>query len=153
MLFPAQVPGANELVTTAASHGWEAAAIAVVLLTMIASVGWLMKSLWAINQRLADRVTNLESKIEDRLMGLVEATTAVVTSNTEMLRRTARAIEKLELAVERSQNAQATILARIETSPCLITEAFSPETVQRIQQAREAAKKAANDALRDPPSS
>ena len=109
----AQIPGTDAVIKQAAEHSWEATAIAIVLLVLLTTVGWLIRVLWVINQRLAARVDKLELSVEDKLIKIVESTTSIIASNTEVMSRAAIAIEKLEVAVEQSQHAQVAILARI----------------------------------------
>ena len=135
----AQVQGGSEVIDAAIRHSWEAGAVAIMLIVMLAGIGYLMRALWNINQRLAERVTNLETQFIDRLMGIVADTTKAVVANTAMLERTAQAISKLELAVEQSLHTQQSIVARIETSPCLMAAAFSNETKEKLLRAQEAA--------------
>lgn len=124
----AQIPGTDRLVSDAAAHSWEAAAVAVILLVLLGTIGWLIRVLWVINQRLSVRVDKLELSIEEKLIKIVENTTATIAANTEVMNRAANAIDKLEVAVEQSQQSQVAILARIEASPCLMRAVFSKET-------------------------
>ena len=135
----AQVDGGSEVIDAAIRHSWEAGAVAVVLLVMLAGMGYLMRALWIINQRLAERVTNLETQFTDKLVVIVTDTTKAVTANTEMLGQTSRAIDKLEQAVEQSLITQRTIMARMESQPCLMATSLSKETKDRLLAAREAA--------------
>ena len=136
----AQVEGGADVIDAAVRHSWEAGAVAVMLVVMLAAIGYLMRALWNINQRLAERVTNLETQLTDKLLGIVEETTKAVAANTQMMERTASAIDKLEAAVEHSLQTQQGILARVETSPCLMGEALSEETQNKLAAAREAAQ-------------
>jgi hypothetical protein len=136
----AQIDG-SPMIDAAAKHSWEAAAVAIVLLVMLGSMGWLMRALWTINQRLAERVTNLEGQLADRLVAIVEQTSVAITANTQMLERTATAIDKLEKAVEHSLRTQDTLMARMEAAPCLMEAALSEETRDRLATARETARK------------
>ena len=135
----AQVQGGAEVIDAAVRHSWEAGAVAVMLIVMLVGIGYLMRAMWNVNQRLAERVTNLESQLTEKLMSIVQETTTAVVANTEMLSRTASAIAKLELAVEQSLNTQQLIMTRIEASPCLMVAALSQETKDRLVAAREAA--------------
>ena len=140
----AQVEGGAEVINAALRHSWEAGAVAAILVVLLVGIGYLMRALWNINQRLAERVSNLESQFIDKLMGIVEGTTKAVVANTQMLDRTAQAIDKLESAVEVSLRTQQGIMSRIETSPCLMAVALSEETKERLSVAREAAREHAS---------
>lgn len=140
-----QIEGGAEVIDAATRHSWEAGAVAVILLVMLGGIGWLMRALWNVNTRLAERVTKLETILSDRLIAIVEDTTKAVSANTQMMERTANAIDRLEAAVEASLHTQDVILARIETSPCLMSTALSKETQDRLTQARDAAIKASKD--------
>lgn len=129
----AQVEGGAEMVDAAIRHSWEAGAVAVILIVLLAGIGYLMRAVWSINQRLADRVTNLETQLTDKLMGIVEETTRAVAANTIMLERTATAIGKLEAAVELSLHTQQGIMARIDASPCLMVKLLSKESKDRLE--------------------
>ncbi len=129
------------MIDAAIKHSWEAGAVAVMLIVMLVGIGYLMRALWNVNQRLADRVTNLENQLTTKLMEIVEGTTQAVVANTQMLERTAQAINSLESAVEQSLRTQQGIMARIEASPCLMSVALSKETQDRLAAAREAAVK------------
>ena len=137
----AQVQGGADVIDAATRNSWEAGAVAVVLLVSLGGVGYLMRALWTVNQQLAERVTNLENQLTEKLMEIVEDTTKAVVANTQMLERTAVAIDSLERAVEQSLRTQQTIMGRIETSPCMMSEVFSEETKGRLLAAREGAKK------------
>lgn len=139
MMLLAQVPGADEVIESAADHGWEAVGLAIVLVTTIGCIGWMIRSLWALNERLATRVTNLETTIETKLIVIVERSVASLQANTTMMERAASAIEKLEDAVEHSLHTQELIVAKMETSPCLMASALSDETKQRLHAAQQAA--------------
>jgi hypothetical protein len=137
----AQIEGGAEVVKTAISHSWEAGAVAVILLACLGSIGYLMRALWLINQRLADRVTHLEEEFANKLLMMVEVTTRSVEANTTMLDRATRAMDKLEEAVERLMLTQQAMLARLEASPCVMVGVLSDETKRKLQEAREAAER------------
>ena len=128
----AQVPGTDTLIDTAASHGWEAAAIAVVLITLLTGLGVLMRALWSVNARLANRVTNLETTIEGKLFGLVERSITAFTAHADVMDHSINVISSLEVTVNKSLEAQQKIITRLENSPCLATVLFSKETQQII---------------------
>ena len=128
------------MIDAALRHSWEAGAVAAILVVLLVGIGYLMRALWNINQRLAERVTNLENQFIEKLMGIVEDTTKAVVANTQMLERTAHAIDKLESAVEISLRTQQGIMARMETSPCLMAVALSEETKGKLTAARDAAR-------------
>jgi len=136
-----QIPGADKAIESAATHGYEAIVVVIVLLTLLGAVGWLMRALWSINQRLADRVTSLEGKIEDRLMTIVENTSAQLASNNVVMEKTIGAINNLEKAVEESVRDQRRIMLRIENSPCVAAAIFSEETKARLKTASELEEK------------
>ena len=98
-----------------------------------------MRAMWQVNQRLAERVTNLETQFIDKLMETVENTTKIVAANTVVMERTAMAIDKLEAAVEASLRTQQGIIARVEASPCLMSTVLSEESKGRIAAAKRVA--------------
>ena len=135
-----QIDSGGEVVDKAISHSWEAGAVALILLVMVWTIGWMLKAVWRVNQRLAERVTTLESQFTDRLLVIVDNTSTAIAANTAMLERTSGAIGSLEQAVEKSLHTQEAILNRIESSPCLMEREFSQETRDRLARARQAAK-------------
>ena len=132
----AQVTGADTVVDVASRHSWEAAAVAMVLVAMLVGIGYMMRVFWQINQRLADRVTTLESTIESRLIAVVESTSTALTANTQMMEKVSVSVDKLETAVEHSMHTQQAMLTRMESSPCLLTSSLSEETKRRLAEAR-----------------
>ena len=140
----AQVEGGAQVIDAAIRHSWEAGAVAAILVVMAVGIGYLMRAMWNVNQRLAERVSNLENQFINKLMAIVENTTEATVANTQMLERTAQAIDKLESAVEISLRTQQGIMARMETSPCLMAVALSEETKERLSVARDAAREHAS---------
>jgi hypothetical protein len=144
----AQIEGGGNVIDAASKHSWEAGAVALILIAMASGLWYLLRGMWTINQRLADRVTHLENMFSEKMVRIVESTTDAISGNTRMMEKTAAAIDKLEAAVERSLETQNVIMTRMETSPCLMASVMSDETTRRLEEARKAALAKAK-AIRD----
>ena len=76
----------SEAVKVAANHGWEATIIVVGILLGLFGVSWLVRFLLRDShdreERLAGRVTLLETRYSDTLVTLVEKTVCVIEQNT-----------------------------------------------------------------------
>ncbi len=85
-LLAQAIDEAMRVIDTAAGHGWEAALLAVIVLTTFGAFGWMMKLVMMRHleierrtmdeargreERLAARVSHLEDLIQTELMGMI----------------------------------------------------------------------------------
>jgi hypothetical protein len=70
--------------------------------------------------RIASRVSNLETFINEKLMALVENSTNALAANTSALERTYGALEKAEDIALKTHTATIRLIERMESNPCLL---------------------------------
>ena len=147
-------PGSTELIEAAAKsgHGWEAVAIAIFFIVLIATV-WLMnkvaisredaatRSALAREDRLAARVTTLETSMENNLIKLVKETTEAVSRNSDAWKQTSEVMTEVKAALITNTRETTRVLSKLESSACCLSSMglLSPETERRIEETKRAA--------------
>jgi hypothetical protein len=122
----AQIPGTDTAIHEASKHGWEAVMLVIIIIVLFGGFGILFKVLM---------------NIQSELLKIIQSTTEAITANTATNTALVGSINKLENTVEKSHVTQTVMLARMETSPCLMSGAFSNETNERFKRLREEALK------------
>lgn len=108
----------TKVLETAASHGWEAALLAFLVLSIAGFFGWVLRRILDDSQkreeRLAMRVTNLENEIRTELFAQLRSSTEVMAKAIAASDRLMAAADKMTIAMEKFET---TLLSR----PCLLS--------------------------------
>jgi type II secretory pathway component PulF len=112
----AQVPGVDQAIQAAANSGhWEAVTIVIILAFLLAFFGfvfkWLLDSTAKREERLALRISSLETFVEQTLVGLVKQCAASLASNIE-------AVNSLTVA--------------LDSRLCLMDPALQDDLIRRV---------------------
>ena len=128
--------------TQAATHGYEAVVLVVLILAMATTLGLFYKAAIARENRLAERVTSLETSLEENLVVLVKDTTAALTQNSDTLKETNVVLQEVKRCVVDSHRDTARLLARVESSVCCLSSLgmISDETQNNIDHVKNTLK-------------
>jgi DNA anti-recombination protein RmuC len=92
------MPGAEQAVQSAASHGWEAAALVTLMIVIVSTFAWVLRSILsdarAREERMAKRLSDLESEIRTELF-------AQLRQNAEVIQRSISCSDSMVKAAER----------------------------------------------------
>jgi hypothetical protein len=133
---------ATTVVDKAAQHGWEAAMVALTLVSCLVLFGFVIRHMLknqtdqtnktleeAKNreERLAARVDKLEKVIEDDLMTMANRSIESITSATEVNRELVSSFKRLEAVVVESHRTTAELCATLRSRPCAAEELIKLE--------------------------
>jgi hypothetical protein len=114
----AQLPGAGEAIKVAASRGWEAVLLVVIVASTFCFFGYVLRRVLDAGEsretRLAERVTILEAEIRTELFGQLRA-------NTEIMARMVDAANRICAATDRMIQTMDKFETTLASRPCLAT--------------------------------
>ena len=115
-----QVPGAEEAIKAAANRGWEAVALVGIVISILSFTVWFMRQYMQQatdrEQRLSDRVTNLENFIRDNLLSEMKR-------NSETMVQVVSAAKDIELAANAVTQQLKNFSSILSVRPCMAEQA------------------------------
>lgn len=113
----AQIPGAQEAVEAAASRGWEAVVLVMVLVAILTFGGWLLRHIMTEarerEQRLATRINQLEDVIRGELF-------SVLRQNSEIMGKVLAAADGIIRAAHEMTETMQRFTSILDVRPCLL---------------------------------
>lgn len=111
----AQIPGADQAITSATREGWVAVLLVVMVLAMSGCFGWIIRRIMADatqrEDRLSARVTHLEDVIRGELFQVLRA-------NSEAMGKMLAASESVVRAADRMTDALERFTHILQAQPC-----------------------------------
>lgn len=145
LLAQESIGDAARVVEVAAQHSWEAAIIAVIIVTGMAAFAWLTKQLLqrhlaveertlneakAREDRLSTRVSTLEDLIRGELLTLIR-------QNSEAMGRVLAAADSICRASEQMVRTLDRFTSVLDVRPCLLPVTKQPALIEAIQKHKE----------------
>ena len=128
-MYLAQLPGADTVITQAAAHGWEAAVLVVIVLSILTFTVWFLKQHMAEStkreERLADRVSNLEDFIRTQLISELQR-------NSEIMSQVIDAAKDITKTAESVTTALANFTAVLSVRPCMLSPEDQAEAMEKL---------------------
>jgi hypothetical protein len=116
----AQIPSPDVVVQSAASHGWEAALLAFLVLSILASFGYMMKKIVddarTREDRMGSRISALELEIRTELFSQIRTSSEVIVKIVATMERLCALTESTAAVI---RHLEGTMLVR----PCLLNVA------------------------------
>jgi hypothetical protein len=117
MIFLAQLPGADTAIAEAASHGWEAVFLVVVILAILISFGYVLKRILDAGEnretRMSERITALESEIRQELFTQIK-------TNSDTMNRMIVAADRISIAADKMLEWSSRLDRDLAVRPCLM---------------------------------
>lgn len=92
----AQIPGAEQAIQSAASEGWVAVLLVVIVLSIIASTIWTIRFIMMQNASREERMAKSIENGSLRMERLVEDNTRIMTKTTETQHELCHAIDRMD---------------------------------------------------------
>ena len=117
-LLAQTLPGADEAIKAAASRGWEAVLLVVIVVATFCFFGYVLRRVLDAGEkrenRLAERVTALEAEIRTELFAQMKA-------NSEIMTRMCDAANRICVAADRMIQTLEKFETTLASRPCLAT--------------------------------
>lgn len=116
-IFFGQVPGADEAIRAAASRGWEAVVLVVIMISVLCLLGWIVKVWITRASQREDKILEQALAREDRLAKRIDALEDFIrTSLMDALHENTRAMLNISVASGEITKAMSDLIGALHTT-------------------------------------